>query len=106
MKVRGRSRNRRLKRRAALRFALLMLPALFWSCVFAALAGSRPLERAVERAPDAAQLFVMAACLLLAAALGVKAIAPGEAWPAPRPGLFRLTVAAGVGLSLLAALAA
>lgn len=35
-------------RRAALRLALLTLPALFWAAVFAALAGARPLERVFE----------------------------------------------------------
>jgi hypothetical protein len=38
----------RRRRRAALRLALLTLPALFWSAVFAALAGARPLERVLE----------------------------------------------------------
>lgn len=44
MKSCGRARNRRLRRRMALRLALLTLPALFWSCVFAALAGVRILD--------------------------------------------------------------
>ena len=111
MKARGRSRNRRLRRRTACRLGLLMLPAFFWSCVFAALAGVRPLERAVERVPDAAQLFVLVACPLLAAALGVEALARGEAGRAGggggrRPDLCRFTVAAGVALSLVAVLTA
>ncbi len=109
MKVRGRTRNRhqrRLRRRVTLRLTLLMLPAVFWSCVFAALAGVRPLERAVERVPDAAQLLVLAACPLLAAALGVEALARGEAGRGRRPRLGRLTVAAGVALSLFAVMTA
>ena len=77
MKVRGRIRHRRLRRRAAARLLLLMLPALFWSCVFAALAGVLPLGRGVERVPDAAQLLVTAACPLLAAALGLETVARG-----------------------------
>jgi hypothetical protein len=104
MKVRGKSRNRRLRRRAALRLALLMLPALFWSCVFAALAGVRPLGGAFGSVPDAAQLFVLAGCPLLAAALGVRAVARGKAGRGRCHGLCRLTVAAGVALSLLAVL--
>ncbi|MCA1635523.1 MAG: hypothetical protein LC802_17980 [Acidobacteria bacterium] len=39
MKAQGRTRRRRLRRRLALKVALLMLPALFWAGVFAALAG-------------------------------------------------------------------
>lgn len=39
MKARGRTRQRHLRRRLALKLALLMLPAIFWSGVFAALAG-------------------------------------------------------------------
>jgi hypothetical protein len=83
-----------------------MLPALFWSCVFAALAGVLPLERAVERVPDAAQLLVTVACPLLAAALGVETVARGEVGRNRRHGLCRFTVAAGVALSLFAVLTA
>ena len=42
MRIRVRARHRRLRRAA--RLLLLMLPALFWSCVFAALAGVRILD--------------------------------------------------------------
>jgi hypothetical protein len=79
MKAQAGSRHRRLRRRRALKLSLLMLPALFWSIVFAALAGVRPLEPIAERVPDAAQLFLAAACLLFAAALGVKATGQDDA---------------------------
>ncbi|MBA3240725.1 MAG: hypothetical protein H0T60_05810 [Acidobacteria bacterium] len=39
MKAQERTRHRRLRRRLALKVLLLMLPALFWAGVFAALAG-------------------------------------------------------------------
>jgi hypothetical protein len=85
---------------------LLMLPALFWSGVFAALAGVRPLERIIERVPDAAQLFVAVACPLFAAALGANTIGQGEVRRGRRPVLYRFTVAASVGLFIFAVLAA
>jgi hypothetical protein len=106
MKRPERSRRRRLRRRLALRLAVLMLPAFFWSGVFAALAGVRPLERMVERVPDAAQVFVAVACPLLAAALGVNAIWRGEVLRGRRPDLCRFTLAAGVALFVFAVLAA
>ena len=61
--------------RAALRVALLALPVVFWSAVFAALAGVRPVQRLVEALPDAAQVAVALACPLVALVLGAAALA-------------------------------
>ncbi len=64
------TRRERLRRRATLRVALLLPPALFWSVVFGVLAGLRPNELASGYARETAQLIVAAMCLLLAACVG------------------------------------
>ena len=58
-----------MQRRAAGRLALLMLPALFWSAVFASLAAG-PLGRV----PEAAQVLSAVACALAAALVGLGAL--------------------------------
>ena len=92
---------RRGRRRGALRFVLLMLPALFWSAVFAALAGARPLERF----PEAAQVLVAVTCPLLAALLGLDALRRGGPHADGRDAL-RFTGAAGAALFVFAVLTA
>ncbi|HEV2704833.1 MAG TPA: hypothetical protein VGV59_02855 [Pyrinomonadaceae bacterium] len=101
----GSGRERR-RRQAALRLGLLMLPALFWSVVFAAVAGVRPLESAVARVPDAAQMAIALACPLLAVMLGVGALRQ-EVWGDDSEArVSRATVAAGVALLVFALLCA
>ena len=98
----------RARRRAALKVALLLLPALFWSAVFAALAGARPLERVVERVPDGVQVAIAFVCPLVACALGVAAVGGGGrgGGEGESVALGRATVAAGLALLIFAALAA
>jgi hypothetical protein len=101
----GSGRERR-RRQAAWRLGLLMLPALFWSAVFAAVAGVRPLERAVERVPDAAQIAIALACPLLAVMLGVGVLRQ-EVWgDDSEVRASRVMVAAGVALFIFALLCA
>jgi hypothetical protein len=93
----------------ALRLALLALPVVFWSCVFAVLAGVRPVQRVVAAVPDSAQVVVALACPLVAVILGVAALR-GEgragAWGGGGGArLGRLTVAAGAALFAFAVLA-
>jgi hypothetical protein len=71
--------------------ALLAAPAFFWATVFAALAGFRVAERAVERVPDAAQLLVAVTCPLVAVLLGCGALMGGGR-VAVREARFTLTV--------------
>ena len=100
-------RQSRHQRRTMMRLALLVPPALFWTAVFAAIAGGTgPLESAVERVPDAAQVSVALACPLLAVLLGLSAQrrdghARGEGLT-----LSRVALAAGVALFVFALCAA
>lgn len=97
-------RHRRLRRRAAARVVLLMLPAIFWSAVFVALAGAQPVERMLACIPDTAQILVAMACPLLASALSLSAnrrIGNHEVILATH----RITLAAGLSLFVLALLA-
>ena len=98
------------RRRApvALRLALLALPVVFWSAVFAVLAGVRPVQRIVAATPDSVQVFVALVCPLVAVILGAAALRD-EGRAGARGGgaarLGRLTVAAGVALFAFAVLA-
>jgi hypothetical protein len=84
-----------------------MLPALFWAAAFAALAGAGPVERVLERAPDAAQLLVAVTCPLLAALLGLDALRGGGRGRAGEPaGGAPFAVVAGAALFVFAVLAA
>ncbi|HYH86235.1 MAG TPA: hypothetical protein VEX60_12340 [Pyrinomonadaceae bacterium] len=74
MRTRACARRRRLRRRVGLRLGLLLIPVLFWSAVFTAIAGLGPMERAAGHAPDAARVVIPATCLLLAALLGLPYI--------------------------------
>lgn len=75
MKTRACAHGRWLRRhRVGLKMGLLLLPVLFWSVVFAALAGVRTLERAIERAPDPAQILIAATFPLLAVIIGLDVI--------------------------------
>jgi len=92
----------------ALRLALLALPVVFWSAVFAVLAGVRPFQRIVAATPDSVQVVVALACPLVAMILGAAALREeGRAGAGGRSGarLGRLTVAAGVALFAFAVLA-
>jgi hypothetical protein len=84
---------------------LLMLPALFWSCVFAALAGAGPLERAIETAPDALQVLIVVACPLLACAIGLRVVRDESSAGAHVKRAGRLTFAAGAVLFVFAVVA-
>jgi hypothetical protein len=100
-------RQSRQRRRSLLRLALLVPPALFWAAVFAAIAGgSEPLERAVERAPDAAQVSVALACPLLAVLLGLSAQRRDGYVQREGLTLSRVVLAAGVALFVFAVCAA
>lgn len=63
-------RRRRRRVGAVLRMALLIAPALFWTAVFAALAGLRPEGLSIESVPDAAQILLAAACMIAAVIIG------------------------------------
>jgi hypothetical protein len=94
----------RLRRRhrlwgVALRLALLAAPALFWALVFAGLAGVSPVERAVERLPDGAQILAAVTCPLVAVLLGCGALRGGGVKSASGA---RLTLGAGVVLFVFA----
>jgi len=78
LKTRACAHKRRLRRRVGLRVGLLLIPALFWSAVFAALAGTRTLESAVERVPDPAQILIAVTCPLLALIIGMDAVRNGR----------------------------
>jgi hypothetical protein len=95
--------------RLALRLALLALPVLFWSAVFAVLAGVRPVQRLVAVVPEAAHVFVALACPLVAVILGAAALRDEGCARSVRDGsgaaLGRLTVAAGATLFVFAVLA-
>jgi hypothetical protein len=106
MRMRGRGCLRCGRGPGALRFGLLMLPALFWSAVFAALAGARPLERVLERVPDAAQLLVAVTCPLLAALLGLDALKRWGRRAGGPAGGGRFAVVAGAALFVFAVLTA
>jgi hypothetical protein len=68
-------RGRRLAgRRAAWELLLLAPPVLFWSLVFMALAGVRPLRGVVEAMSDAGTLAFIVACPLVALLLGVAGV--------------------------------
>ena len=62
--------------RVALKLTLLMIPAVFWSIIFASLAGVRPLGPSVYTALDPARV-VHIVCPALAAILGLRAIRQG-----------------------------
>lgn len=62
------------RHRVGLKTGLLLLPALFWSVVFAALAGLSGPERAVGHMPDPAQILVVVMCPLLALIVGMDAV--------------------------------
>lgn len=74
LKTRACAHRRRLRRRVGLRVGLLIIPALFWSAVFATLSGMRTLESVVERAPDPSQILIAVTCPLLALIIGMDAI--------------------------------
>ncbi len=94
------------QRRALLKLVLLMLPALFWSAIFMVIAGVGPLERVVERVPDAAQLVIAFVCPSLALMLGVAALRQSERQTGSESrALSLVTIAAGVALFVLALLA-
>ena len=44
--------------RLALKFVLLALPVVFWSVVFAVVAGLKAMRKVVESIPDAAQVAI------------------------------------------------
>lgn len=100
---------RRVRAPVALRLALLALPVVFWSAVFAVLAGVRPVQRIVAAVPDSAQFIVALACPLVAVILGAAALRDeGRAAGAggrSETRLGRLTVAAGAALFAFAVLA-
>ncbi|HEX7174657.1 MAG TPA: hypothetical protein VF240_05180 [Pyrinomonadaceae bacterium] len=100
---------RRGRAPVALRLALLALPVVFWSAVFAVLAGVRPVQRIVAATPDSAQVIVALACPLVAVLLGAAALRCEGRAGAGRGGgearLGRLTVAAGMVLFAFAVLA-
>ena len=100
------ARRGRRKRRAALRLALLMLPALFWAVVFAALAGGGQVAHIAVRAPEAAQWVVAATCLLLAALLSLSVVRSDGRTASQGASPSRIRVAGVVSLFVLAALAA
>ena len=108
MRKQSSMRRGRCQRRALLKLALLMLPALFWSAIFMTMAGVRPWERVLERVPDTAQLLVALVCPLSAVMLGLATLRQnGEA----RCGgesltLSRVTFAAGVALVVFVVIAA
>lgn len=75
MMKQSRIRRGKYRRRALLKIALLMLPALFWTAVFTFIAGAtRPPERIAGMVPDAAQLAIAMVCPLLALMLGLAAL--------------------------------
>ena len=89
----------------ALRLALLALPVVFWSAVFAVLAGVRPVQRIIAATPDSAQAVVALACPLVAVILGAAALREEGRAGGGRARLGRLTVAAGAALFAFALLA-
>lgn len=106
MKSHGLSRRRRLRRRDALKLAALMLPALFWSIVFAKLAGAHPFERVADAWPDAARVLLASSCTLLAVMLCVEFVKRGPsdgASASAKPE--RAKVAAGVAFFVFVVLA-
>ncbi|MCA1591517.1 MAG: hypothetical protein LC754_02470 [Acidobacteria bacterium] len=105
MKSHRLSRHRRRQRQAALKLALLMLPALFWSVVFATLAGVRPFEHVANGVPGAVQVLVAVTCPLLAVILGVAVIRQEASGAVESAMQGRITVAAGVALLVFAVLA-
>jgi hypothetical protein len=88
-------------RRRGLRLALLALPALFWSAVFASVAGAWPLRGLVEAVPNSLQAAVMLACPLVAMLLGAAAVREEAGAGLASPG--RLMLAAGAALFAFAA---
>lgn len=107
MRRRGWTWRERRRGRAAVKLGLLMLPTLFWSAVFMAIAGVGPLERAVERVPDAAQMVVALVCPLLALMLGLGALRQEETGGVAHDARSsRVAVAAGLALFVFAALCA
>ncbi|HEX8476418.1 MAG TPA: hypothetical protein VF666_20640 [Pyrinomonadaceae bacterium] len=87
-----------------LKFVLLLVPALFWSGIFLALAGVRPLEGIIESMPDALQMLAALGCPLLAVFLGVKAAGQTRVEDGRRIVACWATVFAGVALFVFAAL--
>ena len=96
----------RCQRRALLKLALLMIPALFWSAIFVTIAGVRPLERVIERVPDTAQILIALACPLLAAMLGLATLRQDGRTHVESPMLSRITIAAGLALFVVAVVVA
>ncbi len=97
-------RHRRARRRIYM-LTLLTIPALFWSCVFAALAGAGPMEHFIESAPDAVQTLIIVACPLLACALGLRVIKGEREADSSGQLSGHLTFVAGLALFVFAVLA-
>ena len=106
MRKQSSMRRGRCQRRALLKLALLMLPALFWSAIFMTMAGVRPWERVLERVPDTAQLLVALVCPLSAVMLGLATLRQNGRRGGESLTLSRVTFAAGVALVVFAFIAA
>jgi hypothetical protein len=98
----------RRRRTATLQLTLLILPALFWSAVFAALAGFEPVERVASLVSDAGQLVIAVGCPLLFSMLSVQSLRGGA--NASSRGRMRvadrIAFAVGASLFVIAVLAA
>lgn len=80
------------------KFILLLLPVVFWSCVFLAVAGVWPVEKMIGVVPDVFQIGVALGCPLMGVVLGVKAAAQLKRQDARGAALSWGAVAAGAVL--------
>ena len=99
-------RRGRCRRRALLKLALLMLPALFWTAIFMTIAGVGPPGGVVARAPGAAQILTALVCPLSAVRLGLAVLRRSGPTGGKGLTLSRVTFAAGVALFVIAVIAA
>lgn len=93
----------------ALKFMLLALPVVFWSVVFAVVAGVKSMRRVVESIPDAAQVAIALAGPLLVVLLAStlrhvercadEGVTPSRLTFACVAGLFFFTVLKALSLS-------
>lgn len=73
MKKRGWLRRNFLNSWTHLKNLLLILPLLFWTSIFLAVAGVKSLERMLDLMPNILQTVIALACPLVATILGIRA---------------------------------